>query len=131
MAARLEREVVARMPAGIGKLAAVSDAVRDSGVNISGISAWEREGVATFILITDDVARTAETLEALGAEVIRRTALAVDLPDEAGALMQAARMISDAGINIFHAFGTADATAERATVIFKTSDDEAALALFK
>ena len=130
IAARLERQLVASMPARMGLLAEASGALKGAGVNITAISAYERDGVAKFLLVTGDVARAAATLGALGADVSERTAVAITLPDEPGALQDVASRISEAGINIFYVYGTGDESAERATIIFKTADDEKVVGLF-
>ncbi len=128
--ARLERQLVATLPARMGLLAEVSGALKDAGVDIRAISAYERDGVAKFLIVTGDVARSAATLGSLGADVSERTAVAITLLDEPGTLQQVASRITDAGINIFYIYGTADESAERATIIFKTADDEKVVGLF-
>ena len=130
ISARIERQVHATMPARMGLLGEVSGALSGVGVNVSGISAYERDGIATFLLVTEDIARASAALGGLGAQVSERSALAIKMPDQPGALQQAAARISAAGINIFYVYGTSDTACDRATVVFKTADDEAAAALF-
>ncbi len=130
--AYVSSEIVAQLPAKVGLLAEVAAAVRDSGVNVKAISAYEREGVGKFLLVTSDDAKAREALRAMGAETREKQVLIVQMPDEPGSLTEAAGRIAAAGINIEYVFGSAaqEATGPETMLVFGTSDDEAAAKLF-
>jgi hypothetical protein len=127
--ARLAKELVAKIPARVGLLADVTEAIRQAGVNIVAVSAYERDGVGKFLLVTSDNAAATAALGRLNAEVTEKPVVTIDMPDEPGALEKAARTIAEAGINIRYAFGTA-AGSGLSTIVFKTDDDAKAAGLF-
>jgi hypothetical protein len=51
--------------------------------------------------------------------------IAVEMPNKVGQLRQAAKQISDAGVDIHYVYGSP--VKGKMTVIFKTSDDKKAL----
>lgn len=128
MSARLTKQLVARMPTRVGLLADVAEAIREAGVNIAAMSAYEREGEGKFLIVTDDNEKAAEALRRLNAEVSEKTVVSVQLQDRPGALEEAARKVAEAGINIEYVYGTTGG-GETATVILKSDDDEKAAGL--
>jgi hypothetical protein len=127
--AHLTSQLVATIPARLGLLADVTEAVRDAGVNISAISAYERDGVGHFLLVTSDNARAADALRRIEADVVPKTVVAIEMPDEPGALEAVARTIAEEEIDVSYCYGTA-ARGETTTVIFSTEDDEEVAGLF-
>lgn len=127
--ARLTSQLVAKIPSRVGLLADVTEALRQADVNIVAVSAYERDGVGKFLLVTSDNRKAAEALGMLKADVAEKSVLAVEMPNEPGALEKATRAIAEAGINIEYAYGTAGAGTS-ATVIIRTADDQKAAGLF-
>lgn len=122
--ARMIRQLVVRMPSRVGLLAEVTAAIREAGVNISAICAYEMDGRGEFMMVTDDNAAAADALTGLGAEIAEEDAALVEMPDRVGALQEAAQRIADEHINIYWVYATAGG-GDSATVIIKTADDQA------
>lgn len=120
---RLTEQLVCSMPTRVGLLADVAEAMRQAGVNIMAISAYEREGEGKFLMVTDDNAKATEAMARLGAKVRARGVVAVEMPNRVGALDDVARKIAEAAVNIDYVYGTGGG-AETATVIFATGDDD-------
>jgi hypothetical protein len=127
--AHLTKELVAKIPARIGLLADVTEAIREAGVNITAISAYQRDGVGKFLLVTSDNDRAATALQRLNAEVVEKSVVAIEMPDEPGALEVVSRTIAEAEIDIAYCFGTT-VRGDTSTVIFHTSDDSEVSGLF-
>ena len=89
--ARMTEEIVAAVPARVGLLADVSEAVKAAGVNITAISAYERDGQGVFLLVTDDNAKASVALARLNADIRVKDVVIVELPDRPGALEDVAR----------------------------------------
>jgi len=127
--ARQAKQLVATMPTRVGLLADITDAIRAAGVNISAVSAYERDGQAKFLLVTDDNAKTAEALGRLNADVHEKDVVLVELENRVGALADAAKKIAEATINIEYSYGTTG-PGDKAWLVFKTSDDVKTIGLF-
>jgi hypothetical protein len=127
VSARIVQEIVVKMPARVGLLADISAAIRQVGVNITAVSAYEREGEGKFLLVTSDSAKAIQALSAMGAQITEKTVVSADMPNRPGALEKAARRIADAGINVDYIYGTTNA--DSATLILKTDDDAKAAGL--
>ena len=126
--ARTAMQLVCSVPTKVGLLADIAEGLRLAGVNILAISAYERDGMAKFLMVTSDNAKATEAICGIGAEVNEKSVLVVSMPNTPGALEVAARKIAEAGINIEYTYGTAGA-ADMATVVVKTADDEQAARL--
>jgi len=126
--ARMASQIAATIPARVGLLADVCEALREASVNITSISAYERDGIGKFLLVTSNNAEAAKALSRLNADYVEKPVLEIELPNEAGALELAARKMAEAGINVEYCYGTA--SGGTAVVVFRTSDDMKALSLF-
>ncbi len=122
------KQIVAKIPARVGLLADIAEAIREAGVNITALSAYERDGDGKFLIVTDDNAAAAAALSRFSGEVREKDVLMVTLRNTPGALETATRALAEAGINIEYVYGTTNMS-DTATLIFKTSDDAKALGL--
>lgn len=130
--ARMNNQLVAKMPARVGLLADVTDAVKSAGVNITALSAYERDGQGKFLLVTDDNAKATAALARLNAEVKEKSVIEVDLTNEVGALQAVSRKLAEAGINIDYVYATTcgvTCSCDTTTAVIKTDDDAKAVGL--
>jgi hypothetical protein len=127
--ARMTKEIIAVVPARVGLLADVTEAIKVAGVNITAVSAYERDGQGKFLLVTDDNDAASKALARLNADVREKDVVVVELPDRPGALEEVARKVAEAGINIEYTFGTVGPGGV-ARVVLKTSDDLGVVGLF-
>ena len=126
--ARIATQLVCSLPTRVGLLADIAEALRQADVNISAISAYERDGDAKFLLVTGDTAEATAALDRFKVDDSEKSVVLVDMQDRAGALEEVAKMITEADVNIEYCYGTVGAN-DVATVVFKTSDDAKVLAL--
>jgi hypothetical protein len=83
-----------------GKLAEVSQALGDKGVNISSGSVIGMGDSGGFAMITNDEAATRNTLRDANVSFREVEVIPISIADEPGALAKAARKLADAGVNI-------------------------------
>ena len=123
--AMVVKEMWARMPAKVGLLAEVAQAIAGAGVNIKAMVAFERDGKGDMMFVTDDNAAAASAAAALGAETGEDDVVAVELADSPGSLADAAGKIAGAGVNVVYAYGST-CGCDAAMIYFKCDDAAAA-----
>ena len=127
-------EITATFTDSIGLTAKIAAAVAAANVNIlaaTGYSASSMRRNATFTLIVDDFAKAEKALDKLGAEEIHEsTVIMVETPNKVGALERIAKIISNAGINIYYFYATTS-HGKTATTVIKTADDKKAIKLLR
>ncbi len=127
-------EITATFNDTIGLTAKVAAAVAAEKVNIlaaTGTSASSLRRNATFTLIVDDFAKAERALERIGAEEINESSIImVETPNKVGALERIAKIIADAGINIYYFYATTS-SGKTATSVIKTADDKKAIKVLR
>ncbi|MEJ2170321.1 MAG: ACT domain-containing protein [Desulfobacterales bacterium] len=113
------------LPDKIGLLAEVTAFLTAAKINIEAICAYGMGKKGHYMIITDNNAKAQKVLSQMGAEVKSEDVIAVEVPNKIGQLQQAARKISDAGIDITYVYGSP--VKQKMTLIFKTADDKKAL----
>jgi hypothetical protein len=119
-------EITAMFPDTMGLTAKVAEAVAGENVNILAATGYSASGLrelATFTLVVDNFAKAERALLRIGAnEIHESSVLLVETPNQVGALERIAKLIADAGINIFYFYATTSSGAT-ATTVMKTADD--------
>jgi len=127
-------EITASFTDTMGLTAKVAAAVAAANVNIlaaTGTSASSLRRNATFTLIVDNFTKAERALEKIGAEDIHESSIImVETPNKVGALEKIARLIADAGINIYYFYATTS-SGKTATSVIKTADDKKAIAVLR
>jgi len=113
------------LPDKIGLLAEVTAFLTAAKINIEAICAYGMGEKGHYMIITDNHNKAKKVLSQMGAEVKSEDVIAVEVPNKVGQLQQAARKISDAGIDITYVYGSP--VKQKMTLIFKTADDKKAL----
>ena len=83
-----------------GRLAALSEALADAGVNIEALAGFGLDGEGVIHMIVDDEATTRAVLRRLGVGFSEREVLTTILPHRPGALGEMTRRLADADVNI-------------------------------
>ncbi len=130
MGAQVETELYFTMPTHVGALAEVTEALRDAGVNIRAIGAYDKEDHGEFMLIVSDTATAKTALEKLGVKPVEKTVVPVEVTDRPGALAEVARKVADAGINIGWVYATTSSS-PTATLVLRTANNERVAELLK
>ncbi len=113
------------LPNRIGLLSELSSFLTAAKVNIEAICAYGMGDEGYFMIVTDNNAKAKKVISQMGAEVKVEDVIAVEMPNRVGQMRQAAKQISDAGVDIHYVYGSP--VRGKMTVIFKTGDDKRAL----
>ena len=127
--ARKAEQIVVEAPNRVGLLAEHTTALLGAGVNIVAIMGHGRGLSAELVIVTDDNERAVEALKKTGASVRLQQVVLLTMPDEVGALNEAARRVSEAGIDIGWMYATAGDCVQ-VTVVLATADVDKVVALF-
>ena len=123
--ARKLKQLSFTLPDRIGLLSEVAAFITAAKINIEAICAYGMGEEGYFMIITDNNAKAKKVLSHMGAEVKTEDVIAVEVPNKVGQLQQAARKISDAGVDISYVYGSP--VKPKMTLIFKTADDKKVL----
>jgi hypothetical protein len=113
------------LPNRIGLLSELSSFLTAAKINIEAICAYGMGDEGYFMIVTDNNAKAKKVISQMGAEVKVEEVIAVEMPNKVGQMRQAAKRISDAGVDIDYVYGSP--VQGKMTVIFKTADDKKAL----
>ena len=113
------------LPNRIGLLSELSSFLTAAKINIEAICAYGMGDEGYFMIVTDNNAKAKKVISQMGAEVKVEEVIAVEMPNKVGQLRQAAKRISDAGVDIDYVYGSP--VQGKMTVIFKTADDKRAM----
>ena len=113
------------LPNRIGLLSELSSFLTAAKVNIEAICAYGMGDEGYFMIVTDNNAKAKKVISQMGAEVKEEEVIAVEMPNRVGQMRQAAKQISDAGVDIHYVYGSP--VKGKMTLIFKTADDKRAL----
>jgi len=119
------KELSFSLPNRIGLLSELSSFLTAAKVNIEAICAYGMGDEGYFMIVTDNNAKAKKVISQMGAEVKEEEVIAVEMPNRVGQMRQAAKQISDAGVDIHYVYGSP--VRGKMTVIFKTADDKRAL----
>jgi hypothetical protein len=113
------------LPNRIGLLSELSSFLTAAKINIEAICAYGMGDEGYFMIVTDNNAKAKKVISQMGAEVKVEEVIAVEMPNKVGQLRQAAKRISDAGVDIDYVYGSP--VQGKMTVIFMTADEKKAL----
>ena len=103
---RIGKQLLAVTENKIGMLAEICSEVSGAGVNIQAINAYGLGDKANFRLLTDNNQKAKEVLQAKGCEVSEQDVVMLELPNQIGALKEAAEMLKAKGIDLAYIYGT-------------------------
>jgi hypothetical protein len=117
------------LPNRIGLLSELSSFLTAAKINIEAICAYGMGDEGYFMIVTDNNAKAKKVIAQMGAEVKVEEVIAAEMANKVGQLRQAAKQISDAGVDIHYVYGSP--VKKKMTVIFKTADNKKALKALK
>ena len=93
-----------------GELARLAEAIARKGINIESIAGLTSRGGGTVAVMTNDEAGTRSALSEAGYQAVETEIAVASLEHKPGTLAAAAKLLSDAGINVIAALpvGMAD-----------------------
>ena len=114
-----------------GRLAGVLKEVGRAGVNIRALSLADTSDFGILRLIVDDVDKCVKALKDGGHTVSLTEVLAVEVPDHPGGLSGILDVLSTANLNVEYMYAFVSRATEKAVVVFRFEDINAALAALK
>lgn len=110
-----------------GRLAEVTQALGDSGVNIRALSLADTSDFGILRLIVDqtDVAKAA--LKAKGFTVSKTEVVAVEVPDRPYGLSQILQILDKTGVNVEYMYAFVERCGTNAVIIFRFDNPEEAI----
>ncbi len=112
-----------------GMAARLGEVLRRAKVNIVAISVVDSTDAGVVRLIVDNTARAGMALTRAGMKPTRQAVLALDLPNEPGALGEAAARLAKAGVNINYLYGSAPRRPGEAMIVVGVDNIRKAMAV--
>ncbi len=119
---RVETQLSAFIENKAGTLAALAGDLAANGISIHAFTIATLADHAVVRLVVSDPRRAMHLLGARGVLTVTSQVLALEMPDEAGALAAAARKLGRAGVNIDYAYGSHPADGGVCRTYFHVSD---------
>lgn len=121
----IRTELALTLPTHPGALAEVCQVLADERVNILACSV---EPGGTLRLVVDNPVHAAGALRERHYDVAERDVLFIELPNDPGALLGAARLLADAGVTLEYVYGSVPDGAPTAAIVAGVPDAQRASA---
>ncbi len=113
-----------------GKAGNCCKILKEAGVNLLALSIADTKDFGILRIITDDNAKALSALKGAGFLSSEVELVAVEVPDQAGALSDLLIVLGGGGVNVEYAYSYAEADGH-AKIAFKTNAPEKAVELLK
>lgn len=110
-----------------GRLAEITSAIAAAGVDIHALSIADTTNFGILRLIVNQPDKAEQALKAAGLTVSLTDVIAIEIEDKPGGFAKAARVMSDASIDIEYMYAFISQDSGRAWVILRVQDNEKAL----
>lgn len=114
-----------------GQLSQTCRILADAGINISTLNLADTQQFGILRLLIKDHEAARNVLSQAGCVVKITEVVAIDVPDRPGGLAEVLEAIEPAGINVEYMYAFTYRTAERALMIFRFEDPDAAIDLLR
>ena len=109
-----------------GRLAEITETLSKAGANIRALSIADTTDFGILRLIVDDADKAAAALKEAGITVSITNVIAVGIDDKPGAFAVPMRILADAGIDVEYMYAFITRNSEKAYVILRVADNDAA-----
>lgn len=124
--AQICKQCVAEVTNAVGRLAEVTEGLKNAGVNICSVCAWVEGEKGKLLLVGEDAEKACEQIGAVCEKCEWREVVCVEVDNRPGGLNAVARTLADAGVGIHIVFATAG-HGEKAVVVLDTTDNAKAV----
>jgi len=121
----IRKELNLRLPNSPGALTGVCAILSEERVNVLAL---ELDANGRLRLVVDNPVHAAGILREHHHQVSERDVLLLTVPNTAGALAPALRLVSDAGVNVDYAYGSCADSGTTASIVLGVEDAERASA---
>lgn len=112
-----------------GRLAEVTHALGDAGINIRALSLADTNDFGILRLIVDHTDQAKQTLKANGFTVNKTEVVAVEVPDRPKGLYGILAILDQGRVNVEYMYAFVERQGENAVIIFRFDDTEEAIAV--
>jgi hypothetical protein len=112
----------------LGRLRAPCEALAAAGINVTTLSLADTQQYGILRLVIRDWQKAKQVLEQSDFVVTVTEVLAIEVCDRPGGLVEVLRAIEDAKINVEYMYAFAEKVNDRAALIFRVKDPDAAVA---
>lgn len=121
MRSSVQRQITVAIENQPGRLAAISRALAERGINIKDLSILDNVEQGVIRMITNDPAACKALLQDEGFHPVEAEVLVVDLTDTPGRLALLTQALAEAGVNIDYAYGSEGPSEEKMRLVIKAS----------
>ncbi|MBI5585930.1 MAG: ACT domain-containing protein [Deltaproteobacteria bacterium] len=114
-----------------GRLWQVAQALGEAGIDIRALQVADTGEFGVLRLLVSDVAQARQILMNRNLPARVEEVVAVEMADRPGGLAEILKPLLDGGISIHYAYGLIGASAGKAVMVFRFSDNERAMALLQ
>ncbi|HWQ58079.1 MAG TPA: ACT domain-containing protein [Clostridia bacterium] len=114
-----------------GKLAALTRALADGGIDIRALSIADTTDFGILRLLVSDTAKAKRILETQGYAAGITAVTVVAVPDVPGGLARVLTLLADGGVDIEYMYSLIGRGEDKAYMVFRVSDEERLLALLE
>jgi hypothetical protein len=114
-----------------GRLAEVTRLLGDAKINIRALSLADTSDFGILRLIVNQVDKAMKILRDSGHTVSLTDVIAVEVPDAPGGLAGILEPLRDAGVNVEYMYAFVEKATDKAVVIFRFENPDAAVAVLK
>jgi hypothetical protein len=105
-----------------GQVAKVAATLARAKINIEAISVVDSAEVGVVRLVTSSNAKARAALKKAGLNAVQTPVIIAKLPNEPGALAEAARKLAAAKVNVEYIYGSAARKGQPSTIVIGVSD---------
>ena len=109
-----------------GRLAYITDILSKAGANIRALSIADTTDFGILRLIVDQPDKAAEELKSAGITVSVTNVIAIGIDDVPGAFSKPMKILADAGVDVEYMYAFITRKSEKAYVILRVADNDAA-----
>ena len=106
----------------IGHMRMVTEELRKAGLNIRAISLADSEDFGILRMVVEDPDRAHAVLRAANHTARETEVIAVEVPDQPGALSDVLKTFEDCGVNIEYMYAVLEKKSENAVIIFRVEE---------
>ena len=126
--AQHEVELTVRLGTEPGALGKVLSVLADLSINVLAYCAYTERQESILLLVSDNPVASKEALVAAGYPCRANSVVLVGAPDRVGSAATVGARLGLAGVNILYSYASS-AVVDRFYAVFKTNDDQRALAI--
>lgn len=114
-----------------GRLGAITQVLKESGINIRALSIADTKDFGILRLIVNDPDTACAKLREASCTVTITEVVAISIDDEMGRLSEVMTLLSDKGVNIEYLYAFLSKSANKASIILRVDDNDKAHAVFE